>query len=32
MRTNYKEIQDPERRYLSQQVDSSITVQLTEDA
>lgn len=32
MRTNYKEIQDPEKRYLSQQVDSSITVQLTEDA
>lgn len=32
MRTNYKEIQDPERRYLSQQVDSSITVQFTEDA
>ena len=32
MRTNYKETQDPERRYLSQQVDSSITVQLTEDA
>lgn len=26
MRTNYKEIQDPEKRYLSQQVDSSITV------
>ncbi|MFQ9938139.1 MAG: LPD5 domain-containing protein [Parasutterella excrementihominis] len=32
MRTNYKEIQDPNTRYLSQQVDSDITFQLTDEA